>query len=93
LTSKNRVCSVPLNASFHDISGYRSNLLGVVVIAAWYTWRQDAADKAFVAACLAKDHAAAMYALGRTTDADFFDCIEIGETPAYRSVSSAAGPP
>jgi len=52
-------------------------VLGVVIIAAWYTWRQDAADKAFVAACLAKDNAAAMYALGRTTDADFFDCIEI----------------
>jgi len=52
-------------------------VLSVVVIAAWYTWTQDAADKAFVAACLAKDHTAAMYALGRTTDADIFDCIEI----------------
>ena len=36
-------------------------VLGVVMIAAWYTWRQDAADKAFVAACLAKDQVAAMY--------------------------------
>ena len=52
-------------------------VLGVVVIAAWYVWRQDAADKAFVAACLAKDAAAAMHALSRTTDADIFDCIEI----------------
>jgi hypothetical protein len=52
-------------------------VLGVVLIAAWYTWRQDAADKAFVAACLANDHAAAMDALGRTSDADISDCTEI----------------
>ena len=59
-------------------------VLGVVVIAAWYTWRQDAADKAFVAACLAKDHAAAMYALGRTTDANNVDCIEIRQSASIQ---------
>jgi hypothetical protein len=59
-------------------------VLGAVIIAAWITWRQDAANKAFTAACLAKDHAAAMYALLRTTDADIYACMDIRRNAGIR---------
>jgi predicted negative regulator of RcsB-dependent stress response len=59
-------------------------VLGAVVIAAWNAWRQDAADKALITACLAKDQAAAMYALGRTTDADIYACMEIKRNKGIR---------
>src|SRR5215471_9868772 len=66
-------------------------VLGVVLIAAWYTWRQDAADKAFVAACLANDHAAAMDALVGLAMPIFLIAQRSGETPAYSRTSSAPG--
>jgi hypothetical protein len=52
-------------------------LLAAVVIAAWNTWRRDAEDRAFSVACLGNDYAAELYALGRTSDADIYRCIDL----------------
>jgi hypothetical protein len=52
-------------------------ILAAVVIATWNTWRRDAEERAFSAACLGKDHAAALYALGGTSDGDIYRCIDL----------------
>jgi len=58
--------------------------VGVLIAAAaiymWNAWQQDRADKAFAAACLAKDTkdvAERLWALGARSDADLYRCVEL----------------
>jgi len=52
-------------------------VLAAVAITAFNTWSRHKEDQAFSAACLSKDHGAALYALGRTSDSDIYRCIRL----------------
>jgi Zn-dependent protease with chaperone function len=59
-------------------------VLAAVIIAALNAWSRDREERAFSAACLSKDQAAALYALGRTSDSDIYRCMHLRNDAGMR---------